>query len=105
MNTLLTTVNFKIIANNILSNLPEQTELVEIETELGNFTIYTDVDYKVNYSEVIGGSYEGREFEYLTKVTSKVADITEMVIIDNDSNSEYFATNAEINKLQSYLIN
>lgn len=103
MNTQISNTAYNTIANEILSNLPDVDKSYTAEIEINNLTYFVDIEYTVEYQDAIGGSYENREYEIISELVGEEIYITEMVVYNEDADSEYFATDAEINELYTIL--
>ncbi len=101
MNTQLTSTAYSTIANNILSNLPDENKSYEVEVEIENLTYFVDVVYSV-VCEVRECSTD-RGTQVFDELTGEDIYISDIVVYDNDADTEYFATDKEINKLYTML--
>ncbi|MFI3293788.1 MAG: hypothetical protein SNI70_09760 [Rikenellaceae bacterium] len=101
MNTQLSNTAYSTIANNILSNLPDENMSYEVEVEMGNLIYFVDVEYSADYRDCECSTDRGTQ--YFSELDSEQIDVTAVVVYNNDTDNEYFATDAEIDELMKYI--
>lgn len=84
MTTQLSTTDYSNIAKQILANIPDESKAFEVEVSVGELTVFVEVDYDVEYREVIGGSYEGWDFERLSEIAYERIEVLNAEIYDNE---------------------
>lgn len=87
MNAQLSTTDYSNIAKMILANVPDESKTFEVEFATDTYTVFVEVDYDVEYREVIGGSYEGWDFERLSEISYERLDVVSVEAYDNEGDT------------------
>lgn len=93
MNAQLSTTDYQAIANYIYANRPDENKAFEVEYETADYVIFLDVRYDFDTTEVIGGSYEGWDFERLTEVCNENFDVVSCDVFDTEGEPIEVAVN------------
>jgi hypothetical protein len=56
----------------------------EVEYTVNGYTLLIEVEREIEYRDVIGGSYEGYDFERLTVIDRETFDVLGTAVIDPD---------------------
>ncbi len=78
------TTTYQTIANEVLSTLPTESKNYQTEVCVGALTIFIDVDYNVEYKDVIGGEWD----EILSEVDYESIEVLSATAYDNDTDLE-----------------
>lgn len=87
MNLQLSTADYSNIAKQILTNLPDESKTFEVEVLIGTYTVFVEADYDVEYRVVIGGSYEGWDFERLSEIAYERIEVLNAEVYDYESDT------------------
>ncbi|MFI3306111.1 MAG: hypothetical protein R3Y68_06325 [Rikenellaceae bacterium] len=101
MTTQLSNTAYSTIANNILPNLPDENKSFEVEVVIGNSTYFVAVEYSADYQDCECSTDRGTQ--YFSELAAEQVDVAEMMVYNNDTDEEYFATDAEIDELIKYI--
>lgn len=103
MSTQLSTTDYQSIANCILANRPDESKAFELEYETTDYVMFLEVSYDFDTKELIGGSFEGRDFENLTEVYNETFDVVscEIYSIEGEPIETDFNENILLNLLNN----
>lgn len=87
MNLQLSTAYYSNIGKQILANIPDESKAFEVEVLIGTYTVFVEADYDVEYREVIGGSYEGWDFERLSEIAYERIEVLNAEVYDNEGDT------------------
>lgn len=96
MNLQLSTADYSNIAKQILANVPDESKAFEVEILIGIYTVFVEVDFDVEYREVIGGSYEGWDFERLSEIAYERIEVLNAEVYDNEGDTAVIEVSTSI---------